>query len=82
MTTMAMMTPAVATTAGRSTAAITSRSTAAITRATRAAMATVAGHSHFLTAHQGDADDREKNRDAKHKHTIHPSNPPNLGSGT
>ncbi len=35
-------------------------------------MATMTGHSHFLTAHEGDADDREENRDAKDKHSIHP----------
>ena len=35
-------------------------------------MATMTGHSHLLTAHQGDADDREENRDAKDKHPIHP----------
>ena len=35
-------------------------------------MATMTGNSHFLTAHQGDADDREENRDAKDKRSIHP----------
>jgi hypothetical protein len=59
-----------------------SRRTAAITRAARAAMATMTGHSHLLTAHQGDADDREENRDAKDKHTIHPKILQITGSGT
>ncbi len=45
-------------------------------------MATMTGHSHLLTAHQGDADDREEDRDAKDKHPIHPRILQNLGSGT
>ncbi len=38
--------------------------TTAATAATAAATA-VTGDSHFLTAHKGDADDREKHRDAQ-----------------
>jgi hypothetical protein len=45
-------------------------------------MAAMTGHGHFLTAHQGDADDREENRDAKDKHTIHPKILQVTGSGT
>jgi hypothetical protein len=59
-----------------------SRRTAAITRAAGAAMATMTSHSHLLTAHEGDADDREENRDAKNKHTIHPKILQVTGSGT
>jgi hypothetical protein len=45
-------------------------------------MATMAGHCYLLTAHEGDADDREENRDAKNKHTIHPKILQVTGSGT
>ncbi|HEX4143013.1 MAG TPA: hypothetical protein VHY91_05645 [Pirellulales bacterium] len=45
-------------------------------------MATMTGDSHLLTAHQGDADDREEDRDAKDKHTIHPKILQITGSGT
>jgi hypothetical protein len=38
--------------------------TAAAAIATAAAAATVTSNGHFLTAHQGDADDRDKHRDA------------------
>jgi hypothetical protein len=58
------------------------RRAAAITRAARTAMATMTGHCHFLTAHEGNADDREENRDAKNKHTIHPKILQVTGSGT
>jgi hypothetical protein len=34
-------------------------------------MTTVAGHGHLLTAHQGDADQREKHREAKNQSAIH-----------
>ncbi|HTU25904.1 MAG TPA: hypothetical protein VMF30_10935 [Pirellulales bacterium] len=80
MTTMVVTEPAVATTASRSATAF--GGTAAITRAARAAMATMTGHSRFLTADQGDADDREEDRDAKDKHTIHPKILQVTGSGT
>jgi len=59
-----------------------SRRTAAVTRAARAAMTTMTGYSYLLTAHQGDADDREENRDAKDKHSIHPKILQITGSGT
>ena len=36
-------------------------------------MAAMAGDGRLLTTHQGDADDREKNRDSENKRTIHPS---------
>jgi len=79
MTMAPVMEQAVATTASTT---VTRRRTAAITRATGAAMATMTGHGHFLTAHQGDADDREEDRDAKDKHTIHPKILQVTGSGT
>lgn len=61
--------PAMAAAAGRSTAAVTSAATA------MAAVATVASHSGLLTAHQGDADDREKDRDTEDQNAIHPRPP-------
>ncbi len=54
----------VATTASRSTAA--RRSTTAIASTTRATVATVTGHSHLLTAHEGNAYDRDEGRDPKY----------------
>jgi hypothetical protein len=39
--------------------------TTAATAATAAAATAVTGDGHFLTAHKGDADDREKHRDAQ-----------------
>jgi hypothetical protein len=57
---MTKQTAAMATTAiGRS--ATSGRTTAA-----------VAGDGHFLTADQGDADNRAEKRDAKNERTIHP----------
>jgi hypothetical protein len=64
--TMAMMTT-VAAAAGRGR----SRGTTAITAATAATMATVAGDSRLLTAQQGDADDREENRESQNQRAIH-----------
>jgi hypothetical protein len=37
-----------------------------------AAIAAVTGHNLVFTAHQGDADHREEDRDAKQQCTIHP----------
>jgi hypothetical protein len=42
------------------------------TAASGRATATMAGDGHFLTTHQGDADDRAEQRDAKNERTIHP----------
>jgi len=64
-----------ATAAGTTTAAATTAAAAMVTVvvmmattaaaiATTAAATTVTSNSHFLTAYQGDADDREKHRDA------------------
>jgi hypothetical protein len=39
---------------------------------TIAAMATMTGHGRAVTAQQGDADNREENRDAKNQCSIHP----------
>jgi hypothetical protein len=39
---------------------------------TGAAMATMTGNGLVFNAHQGDADDREKDRDPKHYESIHP----------
>ena len=66
MAAVATVATAVATTAIGSTRA----TAAAIT--TAAAIATVTSNGHLLTAQQGNADDREENRDAKNKSTIHP----------
>jgi hypothetical protein len=41
-------------------------------RTTMTAVATVTGHGLAVTAHQGDADNREENRDAKNQCSIHP----------
>ena len=40
------------------------------------------GDGNLLTAHQGDADDREKDRDPQDQHAIHSRNPPQTGTGT
>jgi hypothetical protein len=64
-TVMAMMPTAIA-------AAAISHTTAIATASAIAAMAAVTGHGLALTAHQGDADHREENRDAKDQCTIHP----------
>lgn len=50
----------------------TAATTITTTVATAATMATVTGDGHVLfTAHEGDTDDREENRDTKTKNTIH-----------
>jgi hypothetical protein len=68
-TAVATMTTAVAATAiARATAVAT---TAAATAATVAA---VTSQNLVVTAHQGDADDREENRDPENQCTIHPKN--------
>jgi hypothetical protein len=58
------------------TAAIRGAVTATATASAVAAAATMgteqASVGPFFTAHQGDADNREKNRDAKHDKPIHP----------
>jgi hypothetical protein len=79
---MTMVSEQPMTTAATTTITRGSRRTAAISRAARTAMATMTGDSHLLTAHQGDADDREEDRDAKDKHTIHPKILQVTGSGT
>jgi len=79
MATMTTMTTTVAAAASRGATAITT-ATAAV--ATAATMATVASNGHLLTAHQGDTDDREKQRDAQNQRAIHPRNPPQTGTGT
>ena len=78
--TIAAVVVAVVTTAGAAAAIIhraaasrgitAAAAVAAISAAT--AIAAVTGQNLVLTAHQGDADDREKNRDAKQQCTIHP----------
>jgi hypothetical protein len=49
--------------------------------ATRATIATVAAvtsqHRVAIAAHEGDADDRDENRDAQNQCTIHPNPPQN-----
>jgi hypothetical protein len=78
---MTTVTATVATAAGRSAAAITTATTT-ITIATATTVTTVTSNGHLLTAHQGDADDREENRDAQNQRAIHPRNPPQTGTGT
>jgi hypothetical protein len=60
-------------------AAITSVATAMAAVTAVAAIATIAavttedkGRSLVLTAHQGDTDDREENRETKNNNTVHP----------
>jgi len=53
------------------TASITTTAAVA-TVATMASMATVAGNSRLLTAQQGDADDRDENRDPQNQSAVHP----------
>ncbi len=69
----AMATTTVATTAFRSRGRSGGRSTTAVARATATAtMTTMAGDSRLLTAHQGDANDREEDRDPQKQSAIHP----------
>jgi hypothetical protein len=65
---------ATATMATVTTEQATTVAAAVIDRATASgnASTTMAGNRHFLTADQGDADNRAKNRDAKDQRTIHP----------
>lgn len=63
--------PAMAAAAGRGTGAAAIASAAAA----MAAVAAVAGDSGLLTAHEGDADDREENRDSQDQNAIHPRPP-------
>lgn len=69
-----LATATVAVTAMMTTMVATAVATATITIARRTAIAAtaVAGNCRLLTADQGDADDRDKHRDAKQKNTIHP----------
>jgi hypothetical protein len=53
--------------------AVVAATTTTVATTLAAAMAAVAGNGRLLTAHKGDADDREENRDSKNKRTIHPS---------
>ena len=54
------------------TAAIATAASAATATAATAAAMTVTSDSHFFTANKGDADDREKHRDAQNQNTVHP----------
>jgi hypothetical protein len=61
------------TTTAATTAGVTTTTTAITTDArTRAATATMASQSLAIAPDQGDADHREKDRDAKQQSTIHP----------
>ena len=64
-----------ATTAALATAAttitVTSGITATTIASTAAAMTTMTGNRLLLTAHQGDTDDREENRDPENQSAIH-----------
>jgi hypothetical protein len=71
MMTVMMPTATAGTTASRSagtTAAVATHATTAATTAT----ASVTGQSLGIAPNQGDADDREKDRDAEQNSTIHP----------
>jgi Ni/Co efflux regulator RcnB len=68
---MTMVTEQVVVMTARAAAARRSATTIATT-ITTATMATMTSHSRLLTANQGDADDREENRDAQNQRTIHP----------
>jgi hypothetical protein len=50
--------------------------------ATVATMAAVAGNGHAAVAQQGDAEDREKDRDSQNQRAIHSKTPPLSGTGT
>ena len=72
---------AAAATAAASAAAVTATAVAmvmmamamaTVTTTTAAAVATMTGNGNLFTAQQGDADDREKHRDAKNQSTVHP----------
>jgi hypothetical protein len=75
--TMVVMTTT--TTGGRAAAG---RSPTAIASSTRTTVAAVTGHSNILTADEGDAYDREQNRDSKCQHPIHPRFLQVTGTGT
>jgi hypothetical protein len=64
MTVMTVVAMAMATAAASTTAAAIATAAAAV--------AAVAGNGSLLTADQGDADDREKHRDAQNQNTVHP----------
>ena len=53
-------------------AATTAAVTTAAASAAAAAATAVTGDGSLFTAHKGDADDREKHRDAQNQSTVHP----------
>jgi hypothetical protein len=65
-----MATAMATTTVAVATAAAAASTT--ITRAATATMATMAGDSRLLTTQEGDADDRDKNRDPHNQSAVHP----------
>jgi hypothetical protein len=68
---MEQATMAMATTAA-AIATAASTTTAARVATAAATVAAVTGDGHLFTAHKGDADDREKHRDAQNQSTVHP----------
>jgi hypothetical protein len=68
-------TAAAVTTTAMATMVMVAMAMATATAATAAAAtttATMTGDGHLFTAHKGDADDREKHRDAQNQSTVHP----------
>jgi hypothetical protein len=72
MATAAVATAAMMTTEQAAAATIAAAAAAVAAIAATAAIAEQAGNGLLFTAHQGDADDREENRDATQNKTIHP----------
>lgn len=68
-TAAATLTTMAATAVASATAAVTTVATTA--RTTITTMTTVTGNGHLFTANQGDADQREENREAHNKRAIH-----------
>ena len=71
-TTVVTASLAVMTAAFAATTIIAPATTIATTRATVATMATMAGDCNVLTAQEGDAQDRDEDRDTENQCTIHP----------
>jgi hypothetical protein len=72
--TAAAVVTTVMTTTVATTASIRVATTVTCATAAAVAMTTVTGNGHLLTAQEGDADNREKNRDAQNQSAIHPKN--------
>jgi hypothetical protein len=73
-----MMTTAAAISSATATTVATAVATGVTAVATAATMTEQAGSCRLFTAHQGDTDDREENRDATENKTIHRTSKKNL----